>query len=158
MNEIFTGVISEVTVLGPWVKARNNIFLNSSSRHVVFQTSGEKSMYDGDYNTYYPDTGSKFNFSYVGDTNLAGIQAGSKWDWVLEPNSTITDPKINSVGVPDGSVTLIGIDMGDDLLLACEAEFKTGTAPGYFPLLNPDRWGWPKGFCIDVALNTSSGL
>jgi hypothetical protein len=158
------GNIDIITHLGPNHKLRNNIVYHSGTpdRHVGYDSSATLEAYgkiDAQYNAYFPD-GEYFRQGGFDRTwafwKAVTVPAGSDYD---SANSTSgTDPALNADGTPDGTVTLTGEDQGDYLLLACEAEFKTGAAPGYFPLLNPDRWGWPKGFCINVALNTSSGL
>ena len=160
-DEIPVATFIEVVRIGPSIKARNNIFLNSERRHVTFSTSSElHAVLDLDYNLYYPDGLEMFSVSGFGLTDLAGFQSESHVNWVLDPNSFIADPLITGI-YPAGNSPAWGAgeDQGNDFLLpACEAEFKTGAIPGYFPKLNPDRWGWPIGFCINIPLSTTSGL
>ena len=153
LNEVVTGSFLELTKIGPNIKARNNIFLDSTTNHVSYGTSGEESMYDSDYSTFYPDGATMFSLSYVGSNNLADHQAGSKWNWVLDTNSEIADPVFDS----DYRVTgTVGAGENQNIyILACEAVFKTGSEPGWFPLLPA---GTKKGWCVDIKLNTSSGL
>lgn len=121
VNGVVTGRISDVTQIGPWVKSRNNIFLYNQ-RHVAFGTAGERSMYDADYNLYFPDGPEMFSLSYIGTTNLEGMQSGSRLSWILDPNSRIADPLFENLtsnysASSDFKLTRNspGIDAGEDV-------------------------------------------
>ncbi|KKM91883.1 hypothetical protein LCGC14_1223960 [marine sediment metagenome] len=160
-GEALSGVTTIINFAGPMVKYRNNIVDHSGipTSVIAYNTSGitPYAKLDSQYNVFYPDGSYYWKNGYYTFAQWQGFSA-TGFDYDSANSRYDVDPSLNLDGTPDGTVTLVGEDQGDYLLLACEAEFKTGAAPGYFPLLNPDRWGWPIGFCINVPLSTTSGL
>jgi len=114
--------------LGPHVKARNNIFLNSGTYHVKFATGGEeKSHLDINHNRYYPDGPEMFMIkNSAGKTDFAGMQATSLWGYVLDPNSMVNDPLFENESNNYTASTDFKLTRNSTVIDAGEAQTVTG--------------------------------
>lgn len=164
VSGVSVGIVAIDTKQGPKVTLRNNIIYDALGLFIHFAAGGGTAGYgwiDSKYANYYFDDG--------GDNYGAGGSYKTFAEWqgtTTEPPSdrdTVgttndVDPALNSDGTPDGTVTLVGEDQGSYLLPACSSVWPTGPGQGGgIILLDPDIWGWPKGFCINVK-PTYSGV
>ncbi len=83
----------------PKIKARNNIFFSSRTRHIKFLAGGDTiSSADFDYNLYYPDGPDKFQL-YDRITNFRGWRSFRRKGYTFDPYGFAANPKfINESG------------------------------------------------------------
>jgi len=95
------GIAAERNYRGyaPKLKARNNIFYNSGTRHIKFLAGGDTiSSADFDFNLYYPDGADKFQL-YDRTTDFEGWRSFMREDYTFDPNSMTGNPRfINKSG------------------------------------------------------------
>ena len=95
------GIAAERNYRGhaPKIKARNNIFCDSLTRHIKFLAGGDTiSSADFDFNLYYPDGADKFQL-YDRITDFSGWQSFLRKDYTFDPNGLTGNPKfVNTSG------------------------------------------------------------